>query len=79
MLSMTRFGHSTAARWRPCCGACRSERLLLLRDLRPAAESERAECEDCGEGWDGSALSSAEAAERPPAAPSRARQFFAEA
>lgn len=65
--------------WRPCCGACRSERLLLLRAVRPAASTEHAQCEDCGEGWDGSALSQAEAADRPPPPPGRAQQFFAEA
>jgi hypothetical protein len=74
---MTRFARSPA-RWRPCCGACRSERLLRILDPRPAA-SDRAHCEDCGAGWDGSSLSQAEAADRPPAPPGRAQQFFAEA
>jgi hypothetical protein len=77
MLVMVRFARSPA-RWRPCCGACRSERLLVIRAPRTAPR-EHAECEDCGSGWDGSALSPAEAADRPPPPPGRAEQFFAEA
>jgi len=50
----------------------------LTHDARPAA-SDQAQCEDCGAGWDGSSLSLAEAADRPPPPPGRAQQFFAEA
>lgn len=55
--------------WRPCCGSCRGERLLVLFDERPAMTSHTWRCEDCGALWDGSALTAAEASERGPAPP----------
>lgn len=50
----------------------------MVRDARPIA-NEQAQCEDCGSGWDGSSLSPAEAADRPPAPPGAVPQFLAEA
>lgn len=48
----------------------------MIHDPRPAAGDE-ARCDDCGAGWDGSALSQAEAADRPPAPPGRVPEFLA--
>ena len=51
-----------STKWRPCCGACRSERLV--------EKDEHGEhflrCEDCGARWDGSQLTPGEARERKP-------------
>lgn len=53
--------------WRPCCGKCRGERLREVNDPRPHGEHAY-RCEDCGATWDGSELTAAEAADRPPSA-----------
>jgi ribosomal protein L37AE/L43A len=50
-----------AGNWRPCCGDCRSER-LVERDER-GEHSLR--CTDCGAVWDGSQLTPAEVRDRP--------------
>jgi hypothetical protein len=58
---------STANRWRPCCGQCRGERLREHGQDDPLPNAEHGwSCLDCGASWDGSELSAAEAAQRPP-------------
>lgn len=53
--------------WRPCCGRCRGERLTEFGydDPRPHVDAGW-RCLDCGAAWDGSELTAAEAADRPP-------------
>lgn len=51
--------------WRPCCGACRSERLESVDEQPPSMPRHYWRCRDCGSIWDGSELSAEEALERP--------------
>lgn len=57
--------------WRPCCGNCRSERLVE----RDEAGAHYLACEDCGAIWDGSQLTPAEQRDRP-RKPTRAAAFL---
>jgi len=53
--------HSTS-KWRPCCGSCRSERLVEV----DTHGEHFLRCEDCGARWDGAELTPGEARDRHP-------------
>lgn len=57
--------------WRPCCGECRSERLVE----RDEHGRHFLRCEDCGAIWDGSQLTPDEAQDRP-RKPARSAAFL---
>lgn len=60
--------------WRPCCGNCRSERLVDVERARHPGDAIAVgwRCQDCSADWDGSELTVEEAADRPPRAPGAA-------